>query len=395
MNIEDIDFSKKRVLIRVDFNVPYDENYKITDSTRIIATKKTIYKVLEGGGSVILMSHMGRPKGEKIEKYSFKNLLEQISDLIGLDIKFYGEIIGPKVTEAVKILKVGETMLLENLRFYKQEEEGNEEYAKKLASFADVYINDAFGTAHRAHASTSVIAKYFKEKCFGYLMKAELEAIELFFNKSKKPVTAIIGGAKVSSKIKIIENIFPIVDNILIGGGMSYTFIKANGGKTGDSLVEDEYLEEAKQILTNAKQQNVNIYLPEDSIIADRFDQNAEVNSCNSNEIPEGWMALDIGPKAIFDYKEVLKESNTILWNGPMGVFEFKSFENGTKSIGNALAEATKKGAYSLIGGGDSAAAAKKFSLIKQISYISTGGGAMLEALEGKVLPGVTAMLEE
>ncbi len=387
-------FSGKKALIRVDFNVPLDEKYQITDDNRITATIPTIKKVLDDGGSVILMSHFGRPKEGPTEKYSLKHLVEHISSLLGTKVDFTADCIGDEAVAKAKNLKPGEVLLLENLRFYKEEEKGDEAFAKKLAALGDVYVNDAFGTAHRAHASTAVIAQYFapEEKMFGLVMESEIKAAEKILREAEKPFTAIIGGAKVSDKILIIENLLDRADNIIIGGGMAYTFERACGGKIGNSLVEEDRIDTASELLKKAAEKGVRIHLPTDSIIADKFSEDASVSSALSNTIPDDWMGLDIGALACETFTKVIHDSKTILWNGPMGVFEMEKFQNGTKAIAKAIAEATENGAYSLVGGGDSVAAVNKFNYADKVSYVSTGGGAMLEFFEGKELPGIAAI---
>lgn len=387
-------FNKKKVLIRVDFNVPLNENFQVTDDTRIKAAKPTIIKILEDGGSCILMSHFGRPKAKE-DEFSLKHLVDKVSEIIGVKIKFASDCVGTIAEEAVSKLLPGEILLLENLRFHKEETEGDKLFAKKLASLGDFYVNDAFGAAHRAHASTAVIAGFFPDKkCFGFLLEKEIKSLNKVMNDSKKPVTAIIGGAKVSSKITIIENILDKIDHLIIGGGMAFTFVKALGGKVGSSLVEEDKLDIALSILQSAQSKNVQLHLPVDAIIADGFSESAARDKCSIDNIPDGWMGLDTGEKTNILFAEVIKKSNTILWNGPVGVFEMKPFAIGTISLGNAIAEATKKGAFSLVGGGDSVAAVKQFGLEKKVSYVSTGGGAMLEMLEGKSLPGIEAILD-
>lgn len=392
--VNDCNFKNKKVLLRVDFNVPLNTEFKVTDATRIKAAKPTIEKILQDGGSVILMSHLGRPKG-KDKKYSLKHIVPTVEKVLGRKIKFVDDCIGLKVEEAAKTLKPEEILLLENLRFYPEEKAGDKNFAEKLAKLGDFYVNDAFGTAHRAHASTAVIAQFFNKqhKCFGLLMAKEIEAINYVLNNAKKPVTAVIGGAKVSSKIDVINNIIDKVDNIIIGGGMAFTFIKAKGGKIGNSLVEDDKLEIALSILEKAKQKKTRIHLPIDVVAADRFSNDAQTMVVEANDIPDGWMGLDVGPRTNVGNAFVVIGSNTILWNGPMGVFEMEKFETGTRELGNAIGDATAEGAFSLVGGGDSVAAVKKFKLTNKVSYISTGGGAMLEMLEGKKLPGVEAIL--
>ncbi|MCB0379914.1 MAG: phosphoglycerate kinase [Flavobacteriales bacterium] len=393
-NIDNYDFSGKKVLIRVDFNVPLNEQFEVTDNTRISASIPTIKKVLKGGGAVILMSHLGRPKSGYEEKFSLKHILVEVEKLAGTPVKFAPDCIGKEAEELATELKAGEILLLENLRFYVSETKGDLEFTEKLAKLGDVYINDAFGTAHRAHASTTIIAQFFpNDKMFGYLIAKEIESVSKVMNNGEFPITAVVGGAKVSSKIIIMEKLLDSVDNIIIGGGMAYTFAKALGGNVGSSLIEDDFLETALEIIKKAKQKKVTIYLPEDTLAADKFGNDANTQVCDTNNIPEGWMGLDISDKAIASYKKCLLESKTILWNGPMGVFEMEQFQKGTKEIALAIAEATKKGAFTLVGGGDSVAAVNKFNLADQVSHVSTGGGAMLEYLEGKELPGIAAIL--
>ncbi|MEL1246071.1 phosphoglycerate kinase [Flavobacterium sp. DGU11] len=388
----DINFKDKKALIRVDFNVPLDENFNVTDDTRIEAAKPTIDKIIKDGGSVILMSHLGRPKGKE-DKYSLKHIVAKASEVLGVNVKFVDDCIGEKAEQAAKDLKPGEVLLLENLRFYKEEEAGDEGFAKKLAGLGDVYVNDAFGTAHRAHASTTIIANYFPEnKTFGALLAKEIESLDKVLKNSEKPVTAVLGGSKVSSKITVIENILDKVDHLIIGGGMTFTFIKAQGGKIGDSICEDDKQELALEILKKAKEKNVQIHLPVDVIAADGFKNDANTQVVDVDKIPDGWQGLDAGPKSLENFKKVILESKTILWNGPLGVFEMENFANGTIELGNFIAEATENGAFSLVGGGDSVAAVKQFGLESKMSYVSTGGGAMLEMLEGKTLPGIAAI---
>lgn len=391
--IKDFDFKNKKALVRVDFNVPQDENLNVTDNTRIVAVKPTVDKILADGGSVILMTHLGRPKGEVNDKYSLKHILSEVSKVLGQDVKFVEESVGEKAEQAAAELQAGEILLLENLRFHKEEEKGDEAFAKKLSKLGDAYVNDAFGTAHRAHASTAVIAQFFPStKFFGLLMEKELIAIDKVLKSGEKPVTAILGGSKVSTKITIIENILPAVDNLIIGGGMSFTFIKALGGKIGKSIVEDDKLSLALEILEKAKQHNVEVYLPTDVVIADDFNNEANRKECSIMEIPEDWQGLDAGPKSREIFNDVLLNSKTILWNGPIGVFEMSNFAAGTIALGDSIAEATKLGAFSLVGGGDSVAFVKQFGYSDKVSYVSTGGGAMLESLEGLELPGVAAI---
>ncbi|MDF3076846.1 MAG: phosphoglycerate kinase [Sphingobacteriaceae bacterium] len=391
--IDQFNFEGKKALIRVDFNVPLDENYNITDDNRIQGALPTINKILKDGGSVILMSHLGRPKDGPTEKYSLKHIVSHLSQALKVQVQFADDCIGSQAVEKAAALKPGEVLLLENLRFYKEEEKGDEAFAEKLSKLGDVYVNDAFGTAHRAHASTAVIAKFFPgAKYFGYLMAGELNNAEKILNHAEKPFTAIMGGAKVSDKILLIEKLLEKVDNLLIGGGMAYTFAKAQGGNIGKSLVEEDKLELALNLIEKAKAKGVNLVLPIDSTIADKFSNDASTDTANNDDIKDGWMGLDIGPLAINQFKDVISSSKTILWNGPMGVFEMEKFEAGTKSVALAVVEATKKGAFSLIGGGDSAAAVAKFGLEDEVSYVSTGGGALLEYMEGKELPGVKAI---
>ncbi len=392
--VNDIDFKGKKALIRVDFNVPLDSDFNVTDDTRIRAAKPTILKILEDGGSCVLMSHLGRPKNKEAE-FSLQHLVKPMSNILGLQVKFVDDCIGPKVAEAVSNLKFGEILLLENLRYYEEETKGDRDFAEKLSKFGDVYVNDAFGTAHRAHASTAIIAEFFPEnKCFGLLLASEIENVKKVLETSKKPVTAIIGGAKVSSKITIIENILDKIDHLIIGGGMAFTFIKAQGGKIGNSLVEEDKQELALEILEEAKKKNVTVHLPIDAVIADSFSETANTKISAVNNIPDGWMGLDAGPKTNELFAKVIAVSKTILWNGPIGVFEMDKFAEGTKILGQNITEATQNGAFSLVGGGDSVAAVHKFNLTDKVSYVSTGGGAMLEMLEGKTLPGIKALLE-
>ena len=391
--IKQFDFSGKKALVRVDFNVPQDENLKVTDNTRITAVKPTIEKILSDGCSVILMTHLGRPKGEKNDKYSLKHILPEIEKILGKSVKFAEDCIGEEAVKLASELKSGEILLLENLRFYNEEEKGDKAFAEKLAKLGDAYVNDAFGTAHRAHASTAVIAEFFPQtKFFGLLMAKELEAIDKVLHSGEKPITAILGGSKVSTKITIIENILPVVDNLIIGGGMAFTFIKAQGGNVGNSLVEDDKLDLALEILEKAKNQNVKVYIPVDVIAAKEFNNDAERKEVAANEIPDGWMGLDVGNESQKINNDVIMNSKTILWNGPLGVFELSNFAEGTKALGDSIAEATKAGAFSLVGGVDSVAFVKQFGYADKVSYVSTGGGAMLESLEGLELPGVSAI---
>ena len=388
-------FSSQKALVRVDFNVPLNEKFEITDDTRMTATIPTIKKILKDGGAVILMSHLGRPKEGPSDKYSLKHLVNHLKELLtDVKVDFANDCIGAEAIEKAAVLQSGEVLLLENLRFYKEEEKGDKDFAEKLSKLGDVYINDAFGTAHRAHASTAVIADFFTadKKMFGLLMEAEVISAEKVLHSAEKPFTAIIGGAKVSDKILIIENLLNRATDIIIGGGMAYTFWKAQGKMIGNSLCEDDRMPLALEILAKAKSLGVNIHLPADSTIADKFAADAQTSNCESGNIPAGWMGLDIGEKAITDFNAVILKSKTILWNGPMGVFEMDKFQNGTKSIALAVAEATSNGAFSLVGGGDSVAAVNKFNLADKVSYVSTGGGAMLEYFEGKELPGIAAV---
>lgn len=392
--IDDFNFKDKKALIRVDFNVPQDDNLKVTDDTRIVAAKPTIDKILKDGGSAILMTHLGRPKGGPEDQFSLKHIAPKVSEILGVEVIMAKDVVGNDAQEKAKNLKPGEVLLLENVRFHAEEEKGDKDFAKKLADLGDIYVNDAFGTAHRAHASTAVIAEFFpKAKCFGYLMKQELQAIDKVLKTGDGPVTAILGGAKVSSKITIIDNILPAIDNLIIGGGMTYTFIKAQGGNIGKSLVEDDKMELALEILKACDDHDVNVYLPVDNVAADNFSNDANKKTVNVYEIPDGWMGMDCGPETNKLFADVIKESNTILWNGPLGVFEMENFAKGTIALGEAIADATKNGAFSLVGGGDSVAFVKQYGYDEKVSYVSTGGGAMLESLEGKELPGVAAVM--
>ena len=386
-------FANKAVLVRVDFNVPLNEKFEVTDNTRIRAAVKTILKLSSDGAKVILMSHLGRPKGGPEDKFSLKHIQQEVSNVLGKPVAFAGNCVGEEAKHAVEKMKAGEILLLENLRFYKEEEGGDEFFAGQLAELGDVYVNDAFGTAHRAHASTAVIAKFFPtDKYFGYLMEDEVKSIDRVLNGNASPVTAIIGGSKVSSKIAILENLMNAVDNIIIGGGMAFTFIKAQQGKVGSSLVEDDKLSLALELMEMARNKNVNLYLPTDAIIADAFAADANHKECSIANIPSGWMGLDIGVKSREHFATIIAQSKTVLWNGPMGVFEMEAFAAGTIAVANALVEATKKGSFTLVGGGDSVAAINQFGLANEVSYVSTGGGAMLESLEGIELPGVKAI---
>ena len=392
--LNDFNFNNKKAIIRVDFNVPLDENFKVTDATRIEAAKPTIDKILKDGGSVILMSHLGRPKGVEA-KYSLQHIVSKTEEILGQKVHFASDCIGEIAEKAAKNLQPGEILLLENLRFYAEEEKGDVEFSRKLASLGDIYVNDAFGTAHRAHASTTIIAQFFKEaKCFGYLLAKEIESIEKVLKNSEKPVVAILGGSKVSSKITVIENILDKVNHMIIGGGMTFTFIKALGGKIGNSICEDDKLELAIEILKQAKEKGVQIHLPVDVVAADAFSNDANTQVVDVNKIPDGWQGLDAGPKSLEIIKRIILDSKTILWNGPLGVFEMENFANGTISLGEYIAESTANGAFSLVGGGDSVAAVKQFGLEPKMSYVSTGGGAMLEMLEGRTLPGIAAILD-
>jgi len=391
--LDDINFAGKKALIRVDFNVPLNNDYRITDDTRIKGALPTINKVLADGGAVVLMSHLGRPKNGPEEKFSLKHLVPYLSSTLGVDVQFAEDCVGEEARKKANELKSGEVLLLENLRFHKEEERGDEHFAKELSALGDIYVNDAFGTAHRAHASTAIIAKFFSEdKCIGYLMAAELENAEFVMNKAERPFTAIMGGAKVSDKLELIEALLDKVDNLIIGGGMAYTFIKAKGGEIGDSLVEMDKLGLAQDMMQKAEDKGVNLVLPTDSVIADHFSNDANLRIGPNDQIPNGEMGLDIGPESSQHFTEVIKAGKTILWNGPMGVFEMENFEKGTKAVANAVVLATERGAFSLIGGGDSAAALAKLGMTEHVSYVSTGGGALLEYMEGKELPGVKAI---
>ena len=391
--IHDFNFENKKALIRVDFNVPLNSDFEVTDKTRIEAAKPTIVKILEDGGAVVLMSHLGRPKGVD-SNYSLKHIVESVSDVIGIQVKFVADCIGEKVTEAVRNLQKGEVLLLENLRFYEEETAGDENFSEQLSNNGDIYVNDAFGTAHRAHASTTIVAKYFSEhKCFGTLLAKEIESIDKVLNTSEKPVLAILGGAKVSSKITVIENILDKVDHLIIGGGMTFTFVKAQGGCVGDSICEDDKMSLALEILEKAAAKNVQVHLPVDVLAADDFSDNANTQVVDVTKIPEGWQGLDAGPKSQEIFDEVVNLCKTILWNGPLGVFELETFSKGTIMLGNSIDKATQNGAFSLVGGGDSVAAVKQFGFADKVSYVSTGGGAMLETLEGKSLHGIDAIL--
>ncbi|RPD93306.1 phosphoglycerate kinase [Aureibaculum marinum] len=390
--INDFNFKNKKALIRVDFNVPLDENFKVTDTTRIVAAKPTIIKVLEDGGSCILMSHLGRPKGISPE-FSLSHIVDTVSEIIGVQVKFIDNCVGENVENAAAELEPGEVLLLENLRFHDEEKAGDVAFAEQLSKLGDIYINDAFGTAHRAHASTTIVAQFFEGKrCFGNLLAKEILSINKVFKDSVKPVTAILGGAKVSSKITVIENILDKVDHLIIGGGMSFTFIKAQGGNIGDSICEDDKQELALDILKQAKEKGVKVHLPVDVIAADDFSNDANTQVVDINQIPDGWQGVDAGPRTNVAFAMIIAQSKTILWNGPVGVFEMPKFSKGTIELGNAIADATADGAFSLVGGGDSVAAVKQFGFENKVSYVSTGGGAMLEMLEGKTLPGIAAI---
>ncbi|MFV9549482.1 phosphoglycerate kinase [Algibacter sp. PT7-4] len=392
--LNDFNFANKKALIRVDFNVPLNENFEVTDATRIISAKPTIIKILEDGGSCILMSHLGRPKGFQ-DEFSLKHIVSKVEDVLGVEVKTLSDCVGDDVEAAVANLQPGQILLLENLRFYKEETAGDKDFAEKLSKLGDIYVNDAFGTAHRAHASTTIVAQFFEDKkCFGNLLAQEIESINKVMETGEKPVLAVLGGAKVSSKITIIENILDKVDHLIIGGGMAFTFVKAQGGNIGNSICEDDKMPLALDILKQAKAKNVQIHIPIDTIAADAFSNDANKQTVDITAIPEGWEGVDAGPKSVKLFHDVVMQSKTILWNGPLGVFEMESFANGTIELGNSIAEATKNGAFSLVGGGDSVAAVKQFGFENKVSYVSTGGGAMLESLEGKTLPGIAAILE-
>lgn len=392
--INDFNFKDKKAIIRVDFNVPLDEHFNVTDTNRIEAAKPTIDKILADGGSVILMSHLGRPKGKE-DKYSLQHIVKTTSEILGKPVQFATDCRGEIAQNAAANLKPGEILLLENLRFYAEEEAGDVAFAKELASLGDIYVNDAFGTAHRAHASTTIIAQFFPEsKCFGLLLAKEIESLNRVLNNSVKPVTAVLGGSKVSSKITVIENILDKIDHMIIGGGMTFTFIKALGGKIGNSICEDDKMELALEILHKAKEKNVHIHIPVDVVAADAFSNDAHTQIVDVREIPDGWQGLDAGPKSLENFREVIMNSKTILWNGPLGVFEMENFAHGTITLGEQIAESTRNGAFSLVGGGDSVAAVKQFGLEDKMSYVSTGGGAMLEMLEGRILPGIAAIID-
>lgn len=392
--LNDFNFDNKKALIRVDFNVPLNDNFEVTDTTRIVSAKPTIIKILEDGGSCILMSHLGRPKGFQ-DEFSLKHIAAKVEDILGVEVKFIPDCIGTEAENAAANLEPGEILLLENLRYYKEETAGDKNFAEKLSKLGDIYVNDAFGTAHRAHASTTIVAQFFEgKKCFGNLLAQEIESIKKVMETGEKPVLAVLGGAKVSSKITIIENILDKVDHLIIGGGMTFTFVKAQGGNIGDSICEDDKMELALDILKQAEAKNVKIHLPVDVIAANAFSNDADTQILDVTTIPDGWQGLDAGPKSKENFHNVVMQCKTILWNGPLGVFEMESFANGTIELGNSIAEATKNGAFSLVGGGDSVAAVKQFGFENKVSYVSTGGGAMLESLEGKTLPGIAAILE-
>lgn len=391
--IENYNFKGKKALIRVDFNVPLNDKFEITDDTRMRAAVPTIKKVLAGGGAVILMSHLGRPKNGPEDKFSLRHIQKHLEELLGVPVKFADDCIGESAKEMAAALKPGEVLLLENLRFYKEEEKGDEAFAKQLASLGDVWINDAFGTAHRAHASTAVIAKFFPDdKLFGYVMQGELDSVDKVMKNPARPFTAIMGGSKVSSKIDIIMNLMDKVDNLILGGGMTYTFKKALGGHVGSSICEEDKLDLALEIMKIAKEKGVNLVMSNQAVIADAFSNDAHTQLCDPMNIPDGWEGLDVGPETRERFAKVIEESKTILWNGPVGVFEMPKFAEGTKAVADAIVKATEKGAFSLIGGGDSVAAINQFGLADKVSYVSTGGGALLEYIEGKELPGITAI---
>ena len=393
--VSSFNFNKKRALIRVDFNVPLDAEKQITDTSRIEAAKPTIVHILEQGGSVVLMSHLGRPEGKPSSDFSLRHIVDRVSEIIGVSVQFSEATIGEQAEKATAELAPGQVLLLENLRFFNEETDGDQAFAEALSKLGDIYVNDAFGTAHRAHASTAIIAKYFGEnKCFGLLMEKEIRAIEQVLKTGEKPITTIMGGSKVSSKITIIENVLPAIDHLIVGGGMTYTFVKALGGSVGDSICENDKLDLALSILEKAKEHNVAVHIPVDVIAADDFSENANAKIVDSNAIEAGWQGLDAGPKTLEQFEKVILASKTLLWNGPVGVFEMDAFSGGTKAVGRFVQAATENGAFSLVGGGDSVAAVKQFGFSDKVSYVSTGGGAMLESLEGRTLPGVAAILE-
>jgi phosphoglycerate kinase len=392
--LNDFNFENKKALIRVDFNVPLNQSFEVTDATRIEAAKSTIIHVLEQGGSCVLMSHLGRPKGVE-DRFSLRHIVDKVTEIIGVKAQFVDDCVGEKAETAVANLEAGQILLLENLRFYDEEKKGDVVFAEKLSKLGEVYINDAFGTAHRAHASTTIIAQFFEgNKCFGNLLAREIESIDKVLNNSEKPVLAILGGAKVSSKITVIENILDKVDHLIIGGGMTFTFVKAQGGSVGDSICEDDKMELALEILKQAKSKNVQVHIPVDVIAADDFSNDANTQVLDVTKIPDGWQGLDAGPKSIANFDAVVNQCKTILWNGPLGVFEMENFAEGTIALGHSIDKSTKNGAFSLVGGGDSVAAVKQFGFAEKVSYVSTGGGAMLEMLEGKALPGIEAILK-
>lgn len=392
--LNDFNFQNKKALIRVDFNVPLNDNFEVSDATRIVSAKPTIIKILEDGGSCILMSHLGRPKGVQ-DEFSLKHIIPKIEDVLGVEVKFASNCVGAEAEEKANALQPGEVLLLENLRFHKEEEQGDKAFAKQLSKLGDIYVNDAFGTAHRAHASTTIIAEFFPEhKCFGSLLAKEIESIKKVMEDGEKPVLAVLGGAKVSSKITVIENILDKVDHLIIGGGMTFTFVKAQGGSIGDSICEDDKMQLALDILKQAEAKGVKIHIPVDVIAADAFSNDANTQVVDVKHIPDGWQGLDAGPKSLEIFDTIVNQCKTILWNGPLGVFEMENFAKGTIALGNSIANATKNGAFSLVGGGDSVAAVKQFGFEHKVSYVSTGGGAMLESLEGKTLPGIAAILD-
>ncbi|MBC2843876.1 phosphoglycerate kinase [Winogradskyella flava] len=391
--LNDFNFKDKRALIRVDFNVPLNDNFEVTDTTRIVSAKPTIIKILEDGGSCVLMSHLGRPKGIQ-DEFSLKHIISKIEDILGVEVKFASNCVGEEAEEKANALQPGEILLLENLRFHDEEKQGDKDFAEKLSKLGDIYVNDAFGTAHRAHASTTIIAQFFPEaKCFGHLLAKEIESIKKVLEDGEKPVLAVLGGAKVSSKITVIENILDKVDHLIIGGGMTFTFIKAQGGSIGDSICEDDKMELAIDIMKQAEAKGVKIHLPVDVLAANAFSNDANTQICDVKSIPDGWQGLDAGPRSLEIFDAVVNQCKTILWNGPLGVFEMENFSNGTIALGDSIANSTKNGAFSLVGGGDSVAAVKQFGFEDKVSYVSTGGGAMLESLEGKTLPGIAAIL--
>lgn len=393
--INDFNFNNKKAIIRVDFNVPLNDKFEVTDDNRIVAAKPTIEKITNDGGIAILMSHLGRPKNGPEDKFSLQHIVSKVEEVLGKKVTFVKDSVGEEVEKVVVAAQSGDVILLENLRFYQEEEKGDENFAEQLAKLGDIYVNDAFGTAHRAHASTTIVAQFFpNNKCFGFLLAKEIESIDKVLNSTDKPVTAVLGGSKVSSKITIIENILDKVDHMIIGGGMMFTFIKAQGGNIGSSLVEDDKLDLALEILQKAKEKNVQIHIPVDVVAADAFSNDANTQITAANNIPEGWQGLDVGPQTLEAFNKVIMDSKIILWNGPLGVFEMEKFAAGTITLGNFIADATETGTFSLVGGGDSVAAVKQFGLEEKMSYVSTGGGAMLEMLEGKTLPGIAAILK-